>query len=144
MGILPNLTGRWKQEVSIVHNDSGKFMDKWVQMSVSSGNSCKWLEGIETIHAPIRHGEGKFIAPPETIAQLEKNNLAVLRYQSNPNGSMLDIAGITDTSGQILGMMPHPEAFLIPENHPQWQRNNYPDSLGLAVFKNGIKYTENL
>lgn len=144
MGILPNLEGNWGQEVSLVHNDSGKFIDKWIRMSATPGNKCKWLEGIETIDAPVRHGEGRFIAPVDVLERLENEKLAVLRYVNNPNGSVNDIAGITDPGGQILGLMPHPEAFLIPENHPQWKRGNYPESLGLAIFKNGIKYTENL
>ncbi|MBN1647058.1 MAG: phosphoribosylformylglycinamidine synthase subunit PurQ [Spirochaetales bacterium] len=144
MGLLPNLSGNMTQEVSLVHNTSGEFIDNWVHLEANPHGSCKWLTEIKEIDAPVRHGEGRFIAPPEILYRIENENLAVLRYKVNPNGSVNDIAGICDPAGQILGMMPHPEAFLIPENHPQWKRNIFPEALGLAIFKNGIKYVENL
>ena len=100
--------------------------------------------GIKTIDAPVRHGEGKFIAAPSFLKKMLTNNIIALKYLDNPNGSVENIAGITDLSGQILGMMPHPEAFLIKENHPLWYRNSCPAELGLAIFKNGVEYAENL
>jgi phosphoribosylformylglycinamidine synthase subunit PurQ / glutaminase len=144
MGLLPDLSGNMTQEVSLVHNSSGTFIDNWVNLDVTAGHVCKWLENITAIEAPIRHGEGRFLAEEAVLDKIENQKLAVLRYSSNPNGSCNDIAGITDPSGQILGMMPHPEAFLIAENHPGWTRNQYPADLGLAIFKNGIKYAQKL
>lgn len=144
MGILPDISNTGKQEVSLIHNDSGAFVDNWVHLDVDKNNSCKWLTGTSEIEAPVRHGEGKFVASDEILEKLENENLIALTYRENPNGSMKDIAGISDTTGQVLGMMPHLEAFLIPENHPQWNRGQFPADLGLAVFRNGIKYVENL
>ena len=60
----------------------------------------------------------------------------------NPNGSECDIAGITDTTGRILGLMPHPEAFLTPENHPMWKRQEIKEAAGLALLKNGVNYID--
>ncbi|HUX20846.1 MAG TPA: phosphoribosylformylglycinamidine synthase subunit PurQ, partial [Spirochaetia bacterium] len=57
----------------------------------------------------------------------------------NPNGSQNDVAGITDPTGRILGLMPHPEAFLFPENHPRWTRSRVPSARGLELFANGVE-----
>jgi len=66
---------------------------------------------------PIAHGEGNYRADDPVLAQLEANNQVLLRYQSNPNGSLNDIAGIRNQSGNVYGMMPHPERAVEP-HHP--------------------------
>lgn len=63
----------------------------------------------ETIHLPIAHGEGNYYAAAETLATIEANHQVVFRYTQNPNGSLNDIAGLTNAAGNVLGMMPHPE-----------------------------------
>lgn len=63
----------------------------------------------KTITLPIAHGEGNFYADAGTIAELEAHGQVVFRYRENPNGSVHDIAGITNRAGNVLGMMPHPE-----------------------------------
>ena len=63
----------------------------------------------EHLTLPIAHGEGNYYADPETLAALETNGQVVFRYANNPNGSMHDIAGVTNETGNVLGMMPHPE-----------------------------------
>ncbi|MDI6883509.1 MAG: phosphoribosylformylglycinamidine synthase subunit PurQ, partial [Patescibacteria group bacterium] len=60
----------------------------------------------------------------------------------NPNGSELNIAGICDETGRILGLMPHPEAFLFPQNHPRWTRETIKAGQGLKVFQNGVKFVK--
>ncbi len=151
MGILPNLEGGWKQEVSLIHNDSGKFEDRWVMLKVNSLSPCIWTKDLTELEFPVRHGEGKFIIASANIEKLiKKNNLIALTYAAadgstpcypaNPNGSALDIAGISDPSGRVFGLMPHPEAFLIPENHPRWTREKIYESDGLLLFKNGVEY----
>lgn len=91
---------------------------------------------------PIRHGEGRFITKSkEILERIEEENLSAIRYSNrNPNGSENDIAGITDSTGRILGLMPHPEAFIFPENHPKWTRDNIKEGYGLEIFKNGVDY----
>jgi phosphoribosylformylglycinamidine synthase I len=151
MGILPNLEGGWKQEVSLIHNDSGKFEDRWVLLKTNPASPCVWTQGLEELEFPVRHGEGKFVIGSSSIRDsLVKHNLIALNYASvsggepvypsNPNGSVLHIAGICDKSGRVFGLMPHPEAFLIPENHPRWTREKIHESDGLLLFKNGIEY----
>jgi phosphoribosylformylglycinamidine synthase len=63
----------------------------------------------ETIHLPIAHGEGNYYADPKTLAAIEAKQQVVFRYAANPNGSLNDIAGLTNAAGNVLGMMPHPE-----------------------------------
>jgi phosphoribosylformylglycinamidine synthase I len=154
MGILPNLEGGWKQEVSLIHNDSGKFEDRWVILKVNPHSPCVWTKDLTELEFPVRHGEGKFIIASDNIEKLViKKNLIALTYAktnggtpgypANPNGSRLDIAGISDANGRVFGLMPHPEAFLIPENHPRWTREKIHESDGLLLFKNGVEYIRN-
>ncbi|CAM4196883.1 MULTISPECIES: phosphoribosylformylglycinamidine synthase subunit PurQ [Saccharibacillus] len=63
----------------------------------------------EEIVIPIAHGEGNYYCDEETLEELRANNQIAFRYKSNPNGSVDDIAGITNKAGNVLGMMPHPE-----------------------------------
>lgn len=63
----------------------------------------------QTITLPIAHGEGNYYADPATLASIEANDQVVFRYAHNPNGSLNDIAGLTNAAGNVLGMMPHPE-----------------------------------
>lgn len=63
----------------------------------------------QAITLPIAHGEGNYYADAETLAEIEANNQVVFRYANNPNGSLNDIAGLTNKAGNVLGMMPHPE-----------------------------------
>ena len=64
---------------------------------------------------PVKHGEGCWYAPPELVEELEANDQIVLRYAGdNPNGSIADVAGVTDTRGNVMGLMPHPEHAVDP------------------------------
>ncbi len=144
MGLLPNRKGLWEQEVSLVHNNSGEFIDTWVRVRKNTRNASVWTEGVETIDLPIRHGEGKFIVKDNSVLNwLEEHNCIALYYDDrNPNGSVQNIAGITDITGRILGLMPHPEAYLIPQNHPLWSRKDNSCQSGLVFFKNAVRYVK--
>lgn len=155
MGILPNRMEAWEQEVSLIHNESGKFEDRWVRVSFPGGGPCVWTRGLPDIDVPVRHGEGRFIAVSgEVLADLERRNLVAVRYVSpggghctypdNPNGSAADIAGISDPTGRILGLMPHPEAFSFAENHPDGGRDGGSEGAGLALFRRGVEYARDL
>ncbi|MFI6537681.1 phosphoribosylformylglycinamidine synthase subunit PurQ [Nonomuraea sp. NPDC050547] len=63
----------------------------------------------QEIVLPVKHGEGRYVASDETLAELEANGRVVFRYLGNPNGSLNDIAGITNEVGNVVGLMPHPE-----------------------------------
>ena len=64
-----------------------------------------------TLSIPLKHGEGRFWAPAETLDELEANGQIAYRYASghNPNGSVRDIAGVSNAAGNVVGLMPHPE-----------------------------------
>ena len=141
MGVLPNLDGTWNPSVSLVHNESGLFEDSWVSVEFVPESPCLWTQGLEPMELPIRHGEGRFIAAtPQHLDRLESDHLIAVRYRGrNPNGSQNAVAGITDPTGRILGLMPHPEAFLYPENHPRWARTPIDSARGLELFANGVR-----
>ncbi len=141
MGILPNTTGNWENQVSLIHNRDGRFIDRWVPLTRNQENTSPWLAGIDDFDCPIRHGEGQFI-PGKELAGDFPEKLIAFRYGENPNGSFLDIAGITDISGRVLGMMPHPEAYIRGEQHPRRLKDRVPG--GLRLFENAVKYTANL
>ena len=157
LGLLPAVGGDYfTRQVSLSYNDSAKYEDRWVHLKANPDSPCVFTKGIETLNVPVRHGEGKII--PADDAMLEKiveNNLHAVQYidpesgdvtmdyPANPNGSPLGIAGLTDPTGRILGLMPHPEAFNHPTNHPKWTRGDIP-TLGLALLEGGVNYIKSL
>ena len=154
MGLLPNVGGNFEQEATLTHNDSGKFEDRWVRMRVSENTQTPFLDGMQAFDVPVRHGEGKLIFRDDAIrAEVVKKKLNCLDYADksgnstseyplNPNGSQINCAGLTDPSGQVFGLMPHPEAYLSLYNHPNWgqkKRQNpgiSEQGEGLEIFKN--------
>lgn len=142
MGILPNLQGDWTPETTLIGNDTGTFQDRWVGVSYNGHNSSPWIRGLGNADLPIRHGEGRFqVSDPQVLRALHDQHLVAVTYRGpNPNGAVDDIAGITDPTGRIFGLMPHPEAFVTRFNHPLWRRRGEVGPLGLEVFQNGIAY----
>jgi phosphoribosylformylglycinamidine synthase I len=101
-GLLPGAMKR---------NESLQFICRPVQLRVEN-NETMFSNGYkkdEVITIPIAHGEGNYYCDEETLAKLKENNQIVFTYESNPNGSLVDIAGIVNEKGNVLGMMPHPE-----------------------------------
>lgn len=154
-GLLPGFDGRYaRQEVTLTFNDSGRFEDRWVYLEVNPQSPCIFTRGLKGLYLPVRHGEGKFIPKDEqALEKLQEGNLVALQYSEpgcqsptmdyplNPNGSVSAIAGLCDPTGRLFGMMPHPEAYLYPVNHPRWTREKVPEEgMGLAIFRNAIEY----
>ncbi len=139
LGIVPNASGNWEPEASLIHNEGGAFIDDWIRVEAEPGSPCVWTEGLPPLELPIRHGEGRFVAADEArLDALESRGLVALRYAGrNPNGSSRAIAGVTDPSGMVLGLMPHPECFIWPEHHPRWRRERIL-ATGLEIFKRGV------
>jgi len=154
MGLLPNLDGDYSQSATLTYNDSNKFEDRWVYLEVNRRSPCVFTRGIECMYLPVRHGEGKFFVEDEAVLRtLEEEGLVVFRYTDpwgrragypwNPNGSVNNIAGICNRQGTVLGMMPHPEAYNHPTNHPRWTREPVPEEgEGLRIFRNAVRYAE--
>lgn len=102
MGLLPG---------ALTRNAGLHFICEPTRLQVSP-NRCLWLKGYGTgasIELPIAHGEGRYQCDDEELSRLEANGQVVLRYAANPNGSMGDVAGVTNEAGNVLGLMPHPE-----------------------------------
>ena len=154
MGLLPLFEGEFTQEVTVTHNNSSRFEDRWVHLRVNPESPCVWLRGIERLELPIRHGEGKFVARSEEVLQRlhEMDQVALTytmpggapageTYPCNPNGSIADIAGICDPSGRVFGLMPHPECYMNRTNHPRWTREDLPEEgAGVQLFRNAVAY----
>jgi phosphoribosylformylglycinamidine synthase I len=163
LGLLPGLEGRPGERLAaLIPNDCGNFRDAWVNLKVEPSH-CVFTKGLDRIELPIRHGEGKFFAAPEVLTAIQDRGQITLKYATangveaaghfpdNPNGSLLDIAGVTDATGRVLGLMPHPEAHVTSFQHPTWTRAKesfrrqgqpYPEQegAGLAVFRNAVHY----
>lgn len=142
-GILPGTAdGKMKQNCTLAHNTSGRFMDRWVTL-VSHGDKCVWTRGLGSIELPIAHGEGRFVCESDQVRRaLWANQQIALTYENeNPNGSQDAIAGVCDSTGLVFGLMPHPERFVSGMQHPAWTRTQpVPDEgAGLAVFRNAVK-----
>lgn len=154
MGLLPLFDEDFEQVATLTHNDSGRFEDRWVHLTVDPKTVCVWLEGVEYLELPVRHGEGKFLVHDEHVLyRLQKSGQVALRYAlaqgeraagrypQNPNGSLDDIAGICDPSGRIFGLMPHPEAHTDGTHHPRWTREGLKEEgAGLALFRNAVAF----
>ncbi len=139
-------------EATLTNNDSGHFECRWIKVKVNNKNNSTILRGMDTgiIWLPVAHGEGKFFANPETLEEIERKNLVAFRYvdengnptqnyPDNPNGALNAIVGVTDSTGRILGMMPHPECFVRREQHPNWRRGQVNKPQGLPIFRNIVK-----
>ena len=103
---------------ALMRNDSLRFVSKDVGLRVENAHTpfTRAMEEGQHLHVPVAHGEGRYYASEETLDQLEANGQIVFRYAEgeNPNGSVRDIAGLTNERGNVLGMMPHPERCADP------------------------------
>lgn len=155
-GILPgdeeagSKAGR--QSVSITDNDSGKFEDRWVYLEPAT-DKCVFIEPGRRIYLPIAHAEGKVVVRDEaTLESLKSAEQIAFRYVDrdgceggfpvNPNGSVDSIAGLTDATGRVLGLMPHPERFMRYTQHPHWSRleSKQDDADGMTIFSNAVRF----
>jgi len=141
-GFLPE--NKANAQVSTLYtNDCGHFLAKWVKVKINKASPCIFTKGLpEEIELPIAHGEGKFIVEDRKVLDgIVSRNLHAMTYCENPNGSMLDIAGITNGAGTCFGLMPHPE-----RNFFAWQNPDRPAAAretvaaGYQFFKNAVDY----
>jgi len=126
-GILPGLEeNNFKQNVTLTYNTSGAFQCEWVNMKVLE-NKCLFIpQEYSGIELPIAHAEGRFYAKTDVLEKIFANKQVVFAYDKyNPNDSKEAIAGITDKSGRILGLMPHPERNFLITHHPYKIERNY-------------------
>ena len=104
---------------ALLHNTNHKFICKNIHLKTISDNSILTnMIGDKSLKMPIAHGEGRYFAEAKTIAELETNDQILIKYcnekgeiteDSNPNGSIKNIAGVCNKDRNVFGMMPHPE-----------------------------------
>lgn len=156
-GMLPDIQfENSTQKVTLTYNDSGKFEDRWIYLKAETANRCVFTRNMpEIVYLPVAHSEGKFV--PEShalIDHLKRNDQIVFSYVDadgepsgypwNPNGSVADVAGICDPTGRIFGLMPHPERFIEPTQHPRWTREGVKKLAdGAFIFQNAVEYIRN-
>jgi phosphoribosylformylglycinamidine synthase len=162
LGLVPGIDQNYGERlVAVTYNLSARYQCRWIDVKVQK-NVSPWLTGVEKLHIPVAHGEGRFMMEKSTLAKLEKNKQLALTFVKpdgspangefpyNPNGSTADIAGITDPTGRVLALMPHPERGMFT-----WQRDDYDrlkdraqregrklpeESDGIALFRNAAQY----
>ena len=98
---------------ALLPNTGLRFLCRQVDLTVDHADSpfTRALAPGDILSLPVKHGAGRFYAPDDDLRGLEENNQVALRYAlgENPNGSLNDIAGVTNAAGNVLGLMPHPE-----------------------------------
>ncbi|MBX2834546.1 MAG: phosphoribosylformylglycinamidine synthase subunit PurQ [Micavibrio sp.] len=161
LGLVPAFDSAYgDRKVAVTYNSSARYQCRWIDLKVQSNSP--WLQGLENMHIPVAHGEGRFMMDDDTAALLDKNGQIAATYVKpdgtpaneefpfNPNGSARDIAAITDQSGKVLAIMPHPERGMFT-----WQRDDYMQikdvaartgskveepADGLKIFQNAARY----
>jgi len=139
-GILPG---------AVLRNTGLRFVCKWTRLRVESARTLftNLAKKGQTLRIPIAHNEGRYYLDGDQLAEMEKNEQIILRYvdennlpteDSNPNGSLDNIAGICNKEGNVMGLMPHPERASLPILSP----NNQPD--GRLIFDSMIRSFENI
>ncbi len=151
-GILPRLSNGSPPLLTVSTNDSGKFECHWVHLYVDKKSPCVFTEGIDSMYLPVAHAEGKVVADPRVLPDLnvvlyytDAYGNSKAGYPYNPNGSVENIAGICDASGRVFALMPHPERHIRGTQHPQWTRQvakEYGD--GFQIFLNAVKWAQGL
>jgi phosphoribosylformylglycinamidine synthase subunit PurQ / glutaminase len=139
-GILPG---------AVLRNTGLRFVCKWTRLRVESTRTpfTKLASKGQILRIPIAHNEGRYYLDKGELAELERKEQVILRYvdesdvptdDSNPNGSLDNIAGICNERGNVMGLMPHPERaslpILSPDNHPE----------GRIIFDSMMKTVENV
>ena len=127
---------------ALLTNSNLKFICKWVDLKVETNNLfTNSFQSNSIIRMPIAHNEGRYYVSEEKLQELERNNQIVLRYSdsegntsidNNPNGSISNIAAVSNSDGNVLGMMPHPERASDPLLSP------YSSDDGIGIFRSMI------
>jgi phosphoribosylformylglycinamidine synthase len=145
-----------ERQVTLTFNEQGHFECRWVYLEPNPKSNNVFTKGLDRlIYCPVAHGEGRLMVADEaTAVYLQQNNLITLTYANpisrseaaqspvsyplNPNGSVLNIAGLSNEAGNVMGLMPHPENHIFPWQHPRHHRGER-GMLGLRLFENGLK-----
>jgi phosphoribosylformylglycinamidine synthase subunit PurQ / glutaminase len=132
-----------KRSMALLENQSGHFEDRKIRLLVSQEKSL-WTEGLagQVLEMPLAHGEGRPLfcettpgaAGRTAFRYCDAEGRPTQHYPENPNGAPNGVAGITDATGMVLGLMPHPERAALPAHYSQD---------GLKIFKNLMRWLRN-
>ncbi|HRX85913.1 MAG TPA: phosphoribosylformylglycinamidine synthase subunit PurQ [Phycisphaerae bacterium] len=128
---------------TLAFNTCGHYVCRWVTVACAADH-CVMLAKGRRYFLPMAHAEGRITLPEGGAVDAKR---AALRYaagvervgEANPNGSWGDLAGLTDATGRILGLMPHPERYVRRTQHPFWTAGDLPEEGdGLAIFRAAV------
>lgn len=162
LGLAPAIDKKYGERfVAVTHNLTARYQCRWVDVAVQDTNS-PWLTKGTKLHIPVAHGEGRFMMADETLKTLQDMKQIALRFVKpdgskadgqfpfNPNGATDDIAGMTDPTGRVLALMPHPERgmftsqrddYAILKDKARREGKTLPESSdGLKIFENAAEY----
>ncbi|MFL7840349.1 MAG: phosphoribosylformylglycinamidine synthase subunit PurL [Candidatus Promineifilaceae bacterium] len=140
-----------RRKVTLTSNERAHFECRWVYLEPQAAGTSLFISGLEEpIYCPVAHGEGRIAVDSPKMAQaLWEQNLVALTYArpdgaavdypANPNGSIMNIDGLSNKEGNVLGLMPHPENHIFPWQHLLQGRDGGGLD-GLRLFKNGIDH----
>lgn len=132
---------------TLTRNARAHFECRWVTLTPNPGSRSPWLAGLPTIDCPVAHGEGRIVTNTEATTAALTGPQAAFRYApsdtpdgypGNPNGSLDHLAGLTDPTGLVLGLMPHPEDHIHPFQHPGFHQGRGKNP-GLPLFTAGVR-----
>jgi phosphoribosylformylglycinamidine synthase I len=156
LGLLPRVDGdALRQDVTLTHNLTNRYECRWIRMRAVSSRCVFLPEGLE-FSCPAAHGEGRLVARDEALQQqLESEGYRTLVYldasgrpakdfPDNPNGSPGAAAGMTDRTGRVLGLMPHPDRAYLRHHMPQWRLGPEAgdDGEGMIVFRELVRVAQ--
>jgi phosphoribosylformylglycinamidine synthase I len=138
-GILPGRTPG-KRAMALIENQSARFEDRKVRLVVSE-ERCMWTQGLagQVLEMPTAHAEGRPLLcetgsrTPVVFRYADTEGRPTLQYPDNPNGAPGAVAGVTDSTGLVLGLMPHPERASLPAQYSQD---------GLKIFQNLVRWLQ--
>jgi phosphoribosylformylglycinamidine synthase len=149
-GLVPGFDGSRDRTVTLVANESRRYEDRWVVLEATS-DRCAFLAKGERYEVPVAHAEGRLVPLDDAIRRrLHADGQVALRYLGedgahpaaypfNPNGAVDDIAGITDPTGRILGLMPHLERHQFPWQSPRFHLEGPKEPDGLRLFRHAVE-----
>ena len=126
----------------LIRNESGTFICRDQALRIEN-NATDWTRGFsagQEITIPLKNGEGNFVASADTLARLEGEGQVIARYLGeNPNGSLNNIAGVTNKRGNVVGLMPHPEHAVEAGFGPDTADAMRSGTDGLTFFESAIR-----
>lgn len=136
-------------QATLTLNDSGHYEDRWVRLRAEV--TGPFLEAGESFNVPVAHAEGKIMIEggEDNLPRFEESRRIALRYAAsdgspptypeNPNGSIGNAAGLVDSTGRVLGLMPHPERAILDTQVPAHLRDSNTETGGLKIFRRAVK-----